>query len=233
MAQPSPSARSKRPLPWLVPGIVAGAAVPLLELAYQASTRGLGANPIAEALNRLGLLALALLVACLACTPLQLWFGWNWPIRARRAIGLLAFGYACLHFLLYAGLDQQLALGAIATDIVKRPFILVGFLAWLLLIPLALTSTRGALQRLGFRRWKALHRLVYLCAGLGVVHFVWRVKKDVSEPALYGAVLAVLLLARVVDAARRQRRRRSAARTAQPGRTSPERHASPVAPLGP
>jgi len=209
------SARSKGRLPWLVPGVVAGAAVPLLELAYQASTRGLGANPIAEALNRLGLLALALLVLCLACTPLQLWFGWNWPIRARKSIGLLAFGYACLHFLLYAGLDQELALGAIASDIAKRPFILVGFLAWLLLIPLALTSTRAALQRLGFRRWKALHRLVYVCATLGVVHFVWRVKKDVSEPAAYGAVLAVLLLARVVAAVRKRRARRPEGLTVQ------------------
>jgi len=220
MAPSSPVVRSKSRLAWLVPGVVAGAALPLLELVYQASTRGLGANPIAEALNRLGLLALALLVLCLACTPLQLWFGWNWPIRARKAIGLLAFGYACLHVLLYVVLDQQLAVRAIAIDIAKRPFILVGFLAWLLLIPLALTSTRSALQRLGFRRWKALHRLVYLCAGLAVVHFVWRVKKDVSEPAAYGLVLGALLLARVVDAARKRRARRP---KASPGLRRDER----------
>jgi len=215
MGQPSPSARSKRGLPWLVPGVVAGASVPLAQLVYQAGTGGLGANPIAEALNRVGLLALALLVMCLACTPLKLWFDWNWPIRARKALGLLAFAFACLHVLIYAGLDQVLDVRAISTDIVKRPFILVGFLTWLLLIPLALTSTQKALQRLGFRRWKALHRLVYACAGLGVVHFVWRVKKDATEPAAYGAVLAVLLLARVVEALRKRRGRRPEGRVVQ------------------
>jgi methionine sulfoxide reductase heme-binding subunit len=207
MEQPARPVRRKRPLPWLEPGILTGSLVPLALLIYQAFTRGLGANPIAEALNRVGLLALVLLVACLTCTPLKIWFGWNWPIRVRRLIGLLAFGYACLHFLIYAGLDQQLDIPAILTDIAKRPFILVGFLAWLLLIPLAVTSTQKALQRLGFRRWKALHRVVYVCAGLGVVHFLWRVKKDTTEPMLYAAVLAVLFATRALSTWNKRRQK--------------------------
>ena len=160
----------------------------------------LGANPIAEALNRLGLTALVFLVLTLAVTPLKTLFGWTWPARLRRMLGLFAFFYASLHFLTYAGLDQRVNVHAILEDIAKRPFILVGFSAWVLLIPLAVTSTKGMVKRLGFKRWKALHRSVYLIAGLGALHFYWRVKKDTREPLAYAAVIGLLLLVRLFGA---------------------------------
>jgi sulfoxide reductase heme-binding subunit YedZ len=129
-------------------------------------------------------------------------FKWSWPVRIRRTLGLLTFGYASAHLSTYALLDLQLDVGQLGADLLKRPFITVGFTAWLLMVPLALTSTDAMVRRLGFVRWKRLHRLSYVCAGLGVVHFVWRVKKDVTEPLLYGAVLAALLLVRVLKAKR-------------------------------
>jgi sulfoxide reductase heme-binding subunit YedZ len=193
------------PLPrlaWLKPAVFTGALVPLAALAYRTMTRSLGANPIAELLNRLGLLTLVFLVLTLACTPLKTLFGFTWPARIRRMLGLFAFFYGTLHVAVYAGIDQLLALGAILEDIAKRPFILVGFLAWLLLIPLAVTSTKGMVQRLGFARWKALHRVIYLVAGLALVHFYWRVKKDATEPLVYAAVIAALLLVRAFAALR-------------------------------
>jgi methionine sulfoxide reductase heme-binding subunit len=194
-------------LRWLKPAVFAGGLVPLLAISYQWARGNLGANPIAEALNRLGLVALMLLVCSLACTPLKVVLDWNWPLRVRRMLGLQAFAYATLHVLTYAGLDQLLDLGAILADIVKRPFILVGFLAWLLLVPLALTSTTRMVQRLGFKRWKLLHRLAYVIAVLGVVHFWLRVKADVSEPLTYGVVLGLLFAVRAVDALRNPKRR--------------------------
>jgi methionine sulfoxide reductase heme-binding subunit len=181
-------------------GLVPGAAVVL-----RASQGALGANPISEALNRLGLTALVFLGLSLACTPIQLLTPWTWPVRIRRALGLVGFGYATLHLLTYLGLDQQLALGDVLEDVGKRPFITVGFVAWVLLVPLALTSTQPAVKKLGFVRWKRLHRLAYLCAALGVVHFYWRVKKDHTEPLIYGAVLAFLLGVRAVDSLRHRK----------------------------
>jgi methionine sulfoxide reductase heme-binding subunit len=189
-------------LAWLKPAVLTGGLVPLGTLAYRAGAGGLGANPIAEALNRLGLLTLVFLVLTLACTPLKTLFGWTWPARVRRMLGLFAFFYGTLHVAVYAGLDQLLALGPILEDIAKRPFILVGFLAWLLLIPLAVTSTKGMLQRLGFPRWKALHRSIYLIVILALVHFYWRVKKDATEPLIYAAVVGGLLALRAVPALR-------------------------------
>ena len=191
-----------KPVPWLVPAVWTAGVVPAAVVLLRASQDALGANPISEALNRLGLTALVFLVLSLACTPLQLLSPWTWPVRIRRALGLLGFGYATLHFLTYLVLDQALALGDVLEDVGKRPFITVGFAAWLLLIPLALTSTKAAVKRLGFVRWKQLHRLAYLCAALGVVHFYWRVKKDHTEPLVYGAVLAFLLGVRLVDSMR-------------------------------
>ena len=192
------------PLPWLKPAVLTGALMPLAAIGYRALTHGLGANPIAEGLNRLGLLALVFLVLTLACTPLKTLFGWTWPARVRRLLGLLAFFYGTLHVLTYAGLDQLLNLSAIGEDLAKRPFIWVGFSAWLLLVPLAVTSTKGMVQRLGFKRWKLLHRAVYLIGALAVLHFFWRVKKDATEPLAYGAVIAALLLARAADALKRR-----------------------------
>jgi methionine sulfoxide reductase heme-binding subunit len=192
-------AAKPKPLPWLVPAVLTGALAPLPLMALRAARGTLGANPIAEALNQLGLLALVLLIASLACTPLKILFGWTWPIRIRKTLGLTGFAYAAIHVLTYSVLDQALAWGAILEDILERNFIAVGLIAFLLLIPLAVTSTSGMLKRLGFARWKQLHRLAYVAAGLGVVHFVWRVKKDLNEPLTYGAILAGLLVIRLLD----------------------------------
>jgi len=194
-------------MPWLKPAVFTGALVPFFAILLRAARHELGANPIQEGLNRVGLLALTFIWLTLACTPMKLLFGWTWPAKIRRMLGLFAFFYACVHLLTYAGLDQRLALGKILKDVVKRPFILVGFTAWLCLIPLAVTSTKKMVQRLGFRTWKLLHRLVYLIGVLAAVHFYMRVKKDVTEPLWYAAALGVLLGARVVDALRKRRGR--------------------------
>ena len=185
------------PLPWLTPGLFVGALIPALHLAVSAARGTLGADAIAEGLNRLGLLALIFLVASLACTPLKELTGATWPIKIRKMLGLYAFFYAALHLGTYALLDQGLDFKAIFGDILKRPFILVGFAAFVLLVPLAVTSTAKMVKRIGFLWWKRLHRLAYLAAGLGVVHFFLRVKKDATEPLIYGGILAVLLLIRV------------------------------------
>jgi len=203
--------------PWLKPAVFAGALAPLGLILWQAGRGELGANPVAEALNRLGLTALVCLLASLACTPLRETLGWTWPIALRRMLGLFAFFYACLHFGTYAVLDQGLHARAILADVTKRKFIFVGFSAFVLLIPLAATSTAAAVRRLGFPRWKRLHRLAYAAGILGAIHFWLRVKKDVREPAIYAAVLAVLLLVRVVVFARERARRRAAAALSAPG----------------
>jgi methionine sulfoxide reductase heme-binding subunit len=194
---------SNQGLPWLKPGVLIGALVPLAVLVRSALRHALGADPIAIALNRLGLLALVLLLASLAATPLKLLFGVTWPIRIRKLLGLLAFFYACLHFSLYAVIDQGLALPAITKDVTERKFITVGFTALVLLVPLAITSTSGMLKRLGAARWKRLHRLVYLAAPLAAVHFVWRVKKDLTQPLCYAIVLALLLGVRLLPGRKR------------------------------
>jgi sulfoxide reductase heme-binding subunit YedZ len=190
-------ARRRGALPWLNPGILAGAVAPAALILWRARSGELGANPIAEALNQLGLMALVLLIASLACTPLKTTFGWTWPPRARRLLGLLAFAYAALHVSVYAGLDQGLDWRALLADVLKRRFIFVGFAAFVLMIPLAATSTSAAVRRMGYVRWKRLHLLVYPAALCGVIHFIWRVKKDLSEPLVYAAILGVLLLVRV------------------------------------
>jgi methionine sulfoxide reductase heme-binding subunit len=190
------------PLPWLKPGLVVGGLAPLAALAALGAAGQLGADPIATALNRLGLMALVLLLASLTCTPLKLFFGWAWPLRIRRALGLLAFTYVAAHFLLYALIDQGAKLGDLVADVVKRPFITVGFVAFVLLVPLAWTSTDAAVRRLGFVRWQRLHRLAYVATALGALHFFLRVKKDVSEPMVYIIVLLGLFGVRVIDRVR-------------------------------
>lgn len=190
---------------WLKPGILIGSLVPFALLVLGAIQKTLGANPISEILNRLGLLALIFLLASLACTPMRILFEWGWPGKVRRMLGLLSFFYASLHFLVYVVADQALNVGALWKDIAKRPFILVGFGAFVLLIPLALTSTARAVKRLGGKRWQRLHRIVYAAGILGAVHFLLRVKKDVTEPAVYGTILALLLLVRLLPALRRRR----------------------------
>jgi len=200
-----------RPLRERIAKVAIGVAamVPAAGTAWQAFHAELGPNPIAEALNQLGLWTLILLLATLACTPIKIVTGWNFPLRLRRMLGLETFAYAFLHFSVYLGVDQFFDFHEIGVDIVKRKFITVGFLAFLLLIPLAVTSTDGMVRRLGFKRWKSLHRLVYLIGALGVIHFVWRVKSDLRKPLIAAIVLALLLLIRVVDGARAPRRQRA------------------------
>ena len=185
-------------MPWLKPGIFLGALVPLISLGLRWSQDALGANPIAQVENELGLTALIFLMAALACTPAKRLLGWNWQMRVRRELGLFAFFYASVHFLTYLVLDQFFDLRVIVGDIVERPFITVGFAALVLLTPLAVTSTNGWVRRLGYRKWQRLHQLVYVAGVLAVVHFVWRVKIDISQPLTYAFVLAILLGARIV-----------------------------------
>lgn len=186
--------------------VAVACAAPLAWIVVRALTGGLGANPVERILNDTGWWTLALLLASLVPTPIRIVTGWGGAIRWRRLVGLFAFGYAALHFTVYAVLDQALDLPAVFEDIVKRPFIAVGFAALVLLVPLALTSNDRAVRKLGFVRWQRWHRLVYLASVLGVVHFVWRVKADLREPLLFAAVLAVLLGIRAVDALSRRAR---------------------------
>lgn len=156
----------------------------------------LGANPIEELLHDLGRWGLKFLLLSLAVTPLRRWTGWNWLIRYRRMLGLFAFFYILLHFVVYAWLDQGLALSAIGEDILKRPYITLGVAALIMLIPLAVTSTKGMMRRLG-KRWQKLHKLVYVIGILGVWHFYWQVKLDTLDATVYAFILAVLLGTRI------------------------------------
>lgn len=167
--------------------------LPIARLIFFAFTDQLGANPIEFAIRSLGTWALTLLLVTLSITPLRRLTGWNSLIRLRRLLGLFAFFYVSLHFLTYAGIDQFFDLRAILTDIIKRPYITVGLFCFVLLIPLAVTSTNAMQRRLGGRRWQLLHRLVYLIAAGGVLHYFQLVKKDITQPALYGLVLSLLL----------------------------------------
>ena len=158
-------------------------------------TGRLGANPVEEILDRFGNWGLRMIMITLAVTPLRRITGWNWLARFRRMLGLFAFFYVLMHFLTWLILDQGALLSAILEDLVERPFITIGFLAMLFLIALATTSTSGMRRRLG-RRWQTLHNAVYLIAILGVWHYWWQVKKDITEPLIYAVVLAVLLIPR-------------------------------------
>lgn len=196
-SSPRPGQRRTEPLPWLKPGIFLGALAPLASIGLRAGQNALGANPIAQVQNELGLTALIFLIAAMACTPAKRLLGWSWQMRVRRELGLFAFFYASLHFLNYLVLDQFFDWGAIAADIAKRPFITVGFAALVLLVPVAITSTNGWVRRLGYRRWQRIHQLGYVAGVLAAVHFIWRVKIDVSQPLTYAFILTVLLGVRV------------------------------------
>lgn len=165
-------------------------------------TGGLGVNAVEDIQDRFGNWALRFIMITLAVTPLRELTGRNWLIRFRRMLGLFAFFYVLMHFLTWLLLDQSLLLSAIVEDIGERPFITVGFAAFLLLIAMAATSTTGMRRRLG-KRWKQLHRSVYVVAVLGVVHYWWQVKIDIREPAVYAAILAILLGYRVVRSRQR------------------------------
>jgi len=183
----------------LKPIVFTLALVPLLRLAVLGLLGELGANPIEMITHQTGLWALTLLLVTLAITPLRRITGQLWLIQYRRMLGLFAFFYAVLHMLTYVWLDQFFNVHAMLKDIVKRPFITMGSAAFLMLVPLALTSTQSAIRRLG-RRWQQLHRLVYCSAVAGVIHFLWLVKKDIRQPMIYAVVLAALLGYRVFAA---------------------------------
>ncbi len=172
------------------------ALTPAVRMVWQGLNGNLGANPIEAVLHQTGWWGLLLLAVTLAISPIRRLTGWHSIIRFRRLIGLFAFFYATLHFVAYVGLDQAFEFEFILEDIVERPFITVGVAAWLVLLALAATSTRGLIQRLG-RNWRRLHRLVYLAAGLGVLHFFWKEKADTLEPLLFAAGIALLLLLRL------------------------------------
>ncbi|HXE80329.1 MAG TPA: protein-methionine-sulfoxide reductase heme-binding subunit MsrQ [Vicinamibacterales bacterium] len=192
---------------WLLlkASVFAAGLVPFAWLIYGAFADRLGANPIDVITDETGTWTLRFLVLTLLVTPLRRWTGVNALIRFRRMLGLFAFFYGSLHFLTYVWLDQFFELASILKDIAKRPFITAGFTAFVLMVPLALTSTTGWIRRLG-RRWQMLHRLVYVSAILGVVHYWWLVKADISRPARYALIVGVLLGVRVLWAIRRRKR---------------------------
>ena len=205
---------------------------PVVWLVWAVLTGNLSANPLSDLTNETGVWALRFVAITLAITPFRRLTGWNAVIRFRRMTGLFAFFYGTLHFLTYviadrfAGLDfpdgmlawstARNLVASVGEDVYKRPFITVGFTAWMTLVPLALTSTAGMIRRLGGRRWNLLHRLVYLTAMLGVLHYWWLVKADVRRPLTYGAVVAILLGARILWA-----RRRAAAAAPAAARNAP------------
>jgi sulfoxide reductase heme-binding subunit YedZ len=181
-----------------------GCLAPALTLAYlgwnaaHGAMPDLGANPVEYVTLSTGTTTLVLLLTSLAITPLRRITGWAWPIRFRRLLGLFAFFYLSLHFVTYIWLDQSFDIHSILKDIVKRPFITVGFAAFVLMLPLAVTSTNWSIRKMGGKNWNRLHMLVYPCATLAVIHFWWKVKADHTEPFFYGSVFVLLMTFRIV-----------------------------------
>ena len=174
------------------------ALLPLTLLVYDWANGRLGANPIEFFLRATGVLTLSFLLITLAVTPLRKLFGWNQLIKYRRMLGLFAFFYGCLHLTTYSIFDKSLGFAEIVADVIQRPFIAIGMFAFTFLIPLAITSTNKMVKRLGGKNWARLHKLTYVAAILGVVHFWMIVKSDIFYPALFGVVLAASLLARLM-----------------------------------
>ena len=170
---------------------------PITFLLYRAFTGRLSANPIQDITDQTGLWTLRLIMLTLAITPIRRLTNWQGIIRFRRMTGLFAFFYGVLHFTTYIWLDQDFDLHSILKDIPKRPFIAAGFAAFVLMLPLALTSTRKWIGRLGGRRWQLLHRLIYASAAAGAIHYIWVVKLDTTNPYRYGILLVVLLGIRI------------------------------------
>ncbi len=183
---------------WIKVGIFIACLIPLGRLGWGYYTQNLGANPLEKITHTTGDWTLTLLLVTLSVTPLRKLLGIPALIKLRRMLGLFAFFYACLHFTTYIWLDKFFNLHEMLVDVAKRKFITVGFTAFVLLIPLAATSTTGWIRRLGGKRWQALHRLIYVSAIAGVIHYLWLVKADIRKPLEYGAVLALLLGYRVV-----------------------------------
>ena len=211
MTQPT-----QQQLTWIKAAAFVACLIPLALLVWRGFTGGLGANPIEYITHSTGWWTLAFLLITLSVTPARRLSGMNWLLRLRRMLGLFAFFYATLHFTTYVWLDQFFDPASIAKDIAKRPFITLGFSAFVLLVPLAATSTNGMVKRLGAKRWQRLHRLVYGIAILGVLHFWWLVKKDVTEPVAFAVLLALLLGARLVWRARQPAAAQPASPAARP-----------------
>ena len=186
-------------LGWAKAGVFLLALLPLLNLINAGLRDNLGANPIEKITHVTGYWTLSFLLIGLSATPLRRLSGWFWPIRLRRMLGLFAFFYACLHFLSYLVLDQFFDWPAIIEDINKRPYITVGFSAFLLLIPLALTSNDYLTRKIGGKNWRRLHSMVYPIAIAGVIHFAWLVKKDLATPLIFAGILTVLLIVRRIN----------------------------------
>jgi sulfoxide reductase heme-binding subunit YedZ len=200
------------------PLVFALALLPLALLVWRTWSGELGADPVAQLEHATGIWALRLLLATLCITPLRNLTGWNRLIRYRRMLGLFAFFYASLHLIVYLVVDLGGFWSQILTEIAKKPFITVGFLAWLLLIPLAVTSTKAMMRRLG-RHWQRLHRMVYVCAALAALHFLWQVKYGETiaalEPVVYAGCFVVLMLARLPGWIRRYRQAHDSIRLRQ------------------
>jgi sulfoxide reductase heme-binding subunit YedZ len=188
--------------------------IPFGELVWRSLHNDLGANPVEFLQHATGDWTLRFLIFTLCITPLRKLFNLPDLIRFRRMLGLFAFFYVSLHFLTYLGPDQQFDIAGMWKDVAKRPFITVGFTAFVLLIPLAITSTAGWIRRLGGKRWQMLHRSIYFAAVLGVIHYYWLVKSDVREPLFYGALVAILLLWRLGSWFSRRRTKSPARATA-------------------
>lgn len=193
-----PAANSKTDVRFNKLLITVNALIPLGLLAWDAASGRLGANPVEFFLRTTGVLTLLTLIATLAVTPLRKLFGWNELIKLRRLLGLFAFFYGCLHLCTYIVFDRGLDLKGTIDDVVQRPFVAIGMASFLMMVPLAITSTNGMIKRLGGKRWQKLHRLIYLIALGGVIHFWMIVKSDVFYPAIFGVVVALLLAFRVI-----------------------------------
>jgi methionine sulfoxide reductase heme-binding subunit len=212
---------------WLRPLVFAVSLLPAVWVAaaiasdFFTGTRLLGSNPIKEAEHFTGRWVLRFLMFTLAVTPIRQTLGWNWLQRYRRMLGLFAFAYALIHLSIYFLLDLELAWGDLWADVVKRPYITIGMAAFLLLLPLAVTSTAKMVKRLGGKRWAALHRSIYVIVVLGTIHFWMAVKRDITLPLVFAAIFAVLLGYRVVA----WRRRRETAAVRERGVPSAPRRA--------
>jgi sulfoxide reductase heme-binding subunit YedZ len=195
---------------------------PAAWLVYGAFLGGdLGVNPVETITNYTGIWTLRLIAISLAISPLRWLTGWNRLIQYRRMLGLFAFFYGSLHFMTYFVLDHSLMFEGLWDDVVKRPYITAGFTAFVLMIPLAITSTQGWIRRMGGRNWNLLHRLVYATAALAVLHYWWKVKLDTSSPALYAAIMATLFGARIWKALAKRRAAPPAGRPVRVAAESP------------
>jgi sulfoxide reductase heme-binding subunit YedZ len=213
--------RLAQPIVRIKVAVFLAALLPAARLAWKAYEGTLGANPIEFITLSTGEWTLIFLMATLAVTPLRRITGVHALIRFRRMLGLFAFFYASLHFSIWIVLDQFFDWDAMLKDVAKRPFITAGFTAFVLLLPLALTSTQWAIRKMGGRRWQMLHRLIYVAATAAIIHFWWKVKADTREPAIYATILGLLLAARVVLWLRGRAASRERAVAAAPRTTSP------------